>query len=92
MMRVVSGTLKAGADLVNGTSGATEKIGKLFFLCGKKQIETAAAETGDLVAATKLSAGTGDTLCDSTRVVRLPRAETAGRRSDAVLCAEPGNQ
>lgn len=74
MMRVVSGTLKAGADLVNGTSGATEKIGKLFFLCGKKQIETATAETGDLVAATKLSAGTGDTLCDSTRVVRLPRA------------------
>ena len=74
MMRVVSGTLKAGADLVNVTSGAAEKIGKLFFLCGKKQIETAAAETGDLVAATKLSAGTGDTLCDSTRVVRLPRA------------------
>ena len=27
-----------------------------------------------MVAATKLSAGTGDTLCDSTRVVRLPRA------------------
>lgn len=74
MMRVVSGTLKAGADLVNVTLGAAEKIGKLFFLCGKKQIETAAAETGDLVAATKLSAGTGDTLCDSTRVVRLPRA------------------
>ena len=74
MMRVVSGTLKAGADLVNVTSGAAEKIGKLFFLCGKKQIETAAAETGDLVAATKLSAGTGDTLCDSTCVVRLPRA------------------
>lgn len=48
MMRVVSGTLKAGADLVNVTSGAAEKIGKLFFLCGKKQIETAAAETGDL--------------------------------------------
>lgn len=68
MMRVISGTLKAGAELVNSKTGATEKLNKLFFLCGKKQTETAVAEAGDLVAATKLSANTGDTLCDSSRV------------------------
>lgn len=72
MMRVISGTLKAGAELVNSKTGATEKLNKLFFLCGKKQTETAVAEAGDLVAATKLSANTGDTLCDSSRVVNLP--------------------
>lgn len=74
MMRVISGTLKAGAELVNSKTGATEKLNKLFFLCGKKQTETAVAEAGDLVAATKLSANTGDTLCDSSRVVSLPRS------------------
>lgn len=73
MMRVISGTLKAGAELVNSKTGVTEKLNKLFFLCGKKQTETAVAEAGDLVAATKLSANTGDTLCDSSRVVSLPR-------------------
>lgn len=74
MMRVISGTLKAGAELVNSKTGATEKLNKLFFLCGKKQTETAVAEAGDLVAATKLSANTGDTLCDSSRVVSLSRS------------------
>ncbi|WP_370742557.1 elongation factor G [Ruminococcus callidus] len=74
MMRVISGTLKAGAELVNSKTGVTEKLNKLFFLCGKKQTETAVAEAGDLVAATKLSANTGDTLCDSSRVVSLSRS------------------
>ena len=74
MLRVVSGTLKAGAELVNAATGSVEKIGKLFFLCGKKQQETDCAEAGDLVATTKLSASTGDTLCANSRVVNLPRA------------------
>lgn len=74
MLRVVSGTLQAGAELVNAATGASEKIGKLFYLCGKKQQETASCEAADLVATTKLSANTGDTLCDSSRVVSLPKA------------------
>ena len=74
MMRVVSGTLRAGAELVNAATGMTEKIGKLFYLCGKKQQETDSCAAGDLVATTKLSANTGDTLCDPSRVVSLSRA------------------
>lgn len=73
MMRVVSGTLRSGMELVNTKNGTTEKIGKLFFLCGKKQIDTNKAEAGDLVATTKLSASTCDTLCDPSRLVVLPR-------------------
>lgn len=73
MLRVISGTLKAGAELVNASKGGTEKIGKLAFQCGKRQTDTAEVQTGDLAAATKLSVSTGDTLCDASRVVTLPR-------------------
>lgn len=75
MMRVISGVLKPGMELRNASTGAAEKIGKLFFQCGKKQQETPSASAGDFVATTKLSASTGDTLCDSARIVRLPKAE-----------------
>ncbi len=75
MMKVVSGVLKSGAELCNATSEENEKIGKLFFLCGKKQTETETASAGDLVATTKMAAKTGDTLCDVKRVVALPRPE-----------------
>lgn len=75
LLRVVSGILKSGAELVNTASGGTEKIGKLFYLCGKKQQETESCCAGDLVAATKLSSCTGDTLCDKARMVSLSRPE-----------------
>lgn len=75
MLHVVSGQLKAGAELVNTETGATEKLGKLLLLCGKKQTETDTVSAGDLAAVTKLSANTGDTLCDASRPVRLPRAQ-----------------
>lgn len=71
LLRVLSGTLKNGSELVNSTSGALEKVGKLFYLCGKKQQETDSCTAGDLVATTKLSAGTGDALCDPARVVKV---------------------
>lgn len=74
MLRVVSGTLQAGAELVNTRTGETEKFGKLVTLCGKKQKEVNAGEANDLVAVTKMNAGTGDTLCDSARLVVLPKA------------------
>lgn len=75
MIRVISGTLTTGSELINASTGDTEKISKLYFLCGKKQLETALCKAGDIVAATKLGAKTGDTLCDSSRVVSLPKPE-----------------
>ncbi len=75
MMRVISGTIHGGMELVNAATGTTEKVGKLVFLCGKKQEETDSAEAGDIVTTTKMSAKTGDTLCDAKRVVHLPRIQ-----------------
>ena len=68
-IRVQSGTLKSNTEVVNAATGVSEKVGKLFFLEGKKQIETAEVGCGDICAAVKLSAHTGDTLCDPARVI-----------------------
>ena len=70
-IRVMSGNLKSNSEVKNSTSGNTEKIGKLCTLCGKKQTEVPYATAGDIVVASKISANTGDTLCDSARIVEF---------------------
>lgn len=74
-IKVMSGTLKSNSELINTATGAAEKIGKLYYLEGKKQIETAEAVCGDLCAAVKLSANTGDTLCDPAAQVTFDKPE-----------------
>lgn len=76
-IRVMSGTLKANSDALNAVTGGTEKIGKLYSLCGKKQTEVASASAGDIVAASKISANTGDTLTDASRVIKFSPMEFA---------------
>ena len=72
-LRVISGKVTGGAALVNARTGETEKIGKPLTVIGKKQTETDGIGAGDIGAVAKLvSAKTGDTLCDASRVVRLP--------------------
>jgi len=75
MIRVMSGTLKANSDVTNATTGNAEKIGKLYNLCGKKQTEVSEARAGDIVVASKISANTGNTLCDSSKVVEFGEME-----------------
>ena len=70
-IRVYAGKLSADANVLNATTGATEKIGKLYVLLGKKQEEVASATAGDIVVAAKISAGTSDTLCAPERVLRF---------------------
>ncbi len=70
-IKVRAGVLKANSEVINAKTGQTEKIGKLYSLCGKKQEEVSAAEAGDIVVATKLTAGTSDTLCDASRVISI---------------------
>ncbi len=71
-IRVISGRLSANSEVYNSGTGSSEKIGKLYTMCGKKQTETAQACAGDIVVASKISARTGDTLCDSSQIVTLP--------------------
>ena len=67
----MSGKLSANSDVMNSTTGTAEKIGKLYSLCGKKQTEVSAAMAGDIVVASKISANTGDTLSDASRVLEF---------------------
>lgn len=70
-LRVVSGTLRANSELVNATTKASEKIGKIFNLFGKRQDEVSSAVAGDIVVASKINAKTGDTLCGAEKVLTL---------------------
>lgn len=70
-IRVISGKLQANSEAVNSATGNSEKIGKLYRLCGKKQIEIDAAYAGDIAVAVKISASTGDTLSNVSRIVEF---------------------
>ncbi|MBQ8781481.1 MAG: elongation factor G [Oscillospiraceae bacterium] len=74
-IKVISGVLKSNTEYVNAMSGETEKTGKLYSVCGKKQTEVSEAEAGDIVVAVKINAGTSDTLCDASRKVSVPEIE-----------------
>lgn len=74
--RVYSGSVKADSLLYNPNKGVKERIGKLYFLCGKKQIETKSVEAGDIGIVTKLeNTGTGDTLCEENKNIILTGIE-----------------
>ncbi len=65
IMRIFSGTVKADSMVYNANEQTNEKLGGLFFLQGKEQIQTTLARAGDIVATAKLKAtSTGDTLSD----------------------------
>ena len=71
ILKVVSGKLNAGTEILNERTGKIEKIGKLFFLRGNQQQELNYAEAGDIVAVAKLQHTlSGDTLCDKEDIIR----------------------
>jgi len=71
--KVISGKVTADSTLLNMRTGATEKIGKVFYVRGKKQEEATAIVAGDIGAVAKLATtNTGDTLCSPVRPVMLP--------------------
>jgi len=70
-IKVMSGMLKPNADVVNQTTGAVEKVGKLLTICGKKQSEVTEAVAGDIVVATKTNVATNDTLCAASYPVKF---------------------
>ncbi len=71
-IEVFSGTLKANNEVFNTASGETEKIGKLYKMCGKKQEEVSEANAGEIVVAVKINANTNDSLCDASAKIKFP--------------------
>lgn len=71
--RVYSGVLKADSQVYNFNKEKAERIGSLFFMRGKNQIQTDQIIAGDIGAVAKLAVtGTGDTLGDKNNPVVFP--------------------
>ncbi len=74
--RVYSGTITADSVLYNPNKGENEKIGKLYMLRGKKQIEVKSVSAGDIGVVAKLDkTSTGDTLCKEGKNIILTGIE-----------------
>src|SRR5690554_3087556 len=64
LFKVVSGKITKDMELYNSTKDKAEKLGGLFVLRGKNQMEVAEIQAGDIGATAKLNyTQTGDTLC-----------------------------
>lgn len=73
MFRVYSGVMKKDSVVYNAKKGIEEKIGKLYVLRGKEQIEVDELRTGDIGAVAKLQeTSTQDTLCTKDKPILLP--------------------
>ncbi len=69
--KVVSGKVGPDTQLINMRTGSAEKVTKVMIAKGKKLEDAPYIGAGDIGAAAKLSANTGDTLCSPVRKVIL---------------------
>jgi len=70
--RVYSGTLEAGAKILNASTGRTERIGRVLEMHANHREERERIQAGDIVAGVGLKqTSTGDTLCDPSAPIKL---------------------
>ncbi|QJE73967.1 elongation factor G [Aerophototrophica crusticola] len=73
-VRVYSGVVAKGTQLLNTTRGKRERIGRIVEMFAKDTNDLEEARAGDIVAFVSLAeTDTGDTLCDATAPVVLER-------------------
>jgi elongation factor G len=71
-IRVYSGTLETGTQVLNSIKGRKERIGKIYQMHANKREERPSAIAGQIVAVMGLKdTTTGDTLCDQAKPVVL---------------------
>jgi elongation factor G len=74
--RVYSGTLDAGAKILNASTGRTERIGRILEMHANHREEREEIQAGDIVAGVGLKqTATGDTLCDPSAPIKLETIE-----------------
>ena len=74
-VKVLAGSVTAGMSLRNCRASSTDKLGRLYTMCGKKSTEVDGACCGDIVAVGKMDWKTGDVVVDSKEDVELPAIE-----------------
>lgn len=73
LFKVVAGKVTNDMTLINPRTGTSEKLGHIYVMQGKKNIEVTEVACGDLGAVSKLTdTRTGDTLCNPSRTEALP--------------------
>jgi elongation factor G len=76
-MRVFSGTIEPGHEVLNVRTNKKEKIARLFHVHANKRERLDKGVAGEIVAAAGLKdATTGDTLCDPKAPILLERIDT----------------
>jgi elongation factor G len=76
-LRIFSGTVEAGAELLNVRTNRKEKVARLFKIHADKRERLDKAYAGEIVAAAGLKdATTGDTVCDPKAPILLERIDT----------------
>jgi elongation factor G len=76
IFKVLSGKLTKEQELYNSSKGKSEKLGGLFVLRGKNQIEVPEIVAGDIGATAKLQlTQTCDTLCDKANPIVYERIQ-----------------
>jgi elongation factor G len=76
-LRIFSGTLDAGAEILNVRTNRKEKVARLFRVHANKRERLEKGIAGEIVAAAGLKdATTGDTLCDPKSPILLERIDT----------------
>ncbi len=72
VMRVMTGQVLEGTEVLNSVRDGTEKFTQLYTLMGRERREVNKLIAGDIGATVKLrDTGTNDTLCDKTKPVIL---------------------
>ncbi|MDO5712912.1 MAG: elongation factor G [Tissierellia bacterium] len=74
IFKVISGKITKDTQVFNANKDKQEKLGGLYVIRGKNQMEIAELNAGDIGATTKLSdTETGDTLCDKNHLVKFKK-------------------
>ena len=76
-IKLLSGKVTSDLSLRDVRMSSTDKLGRMYTMCGKKNTEVKEACCGDIVAIGKMEWKTGDTVCDPKHEVELPAIELA---------------
>jgi elongation factor G len=72
-VKVLSGTLEPGQELINARTGDKDRIGHLYVMMGKESTDVKSAKAGDIIVIPKLTdTRLGDTLSASGQVAIAP--------------------
>lgn len=75
-VRIYSGTLESGSQVLNSTKDQKERVGRMLLMHANTREDIKVASAGDIVALCGLKTSiTGDTLCDPNKPIILERME-----------------